>query len=154
MRVLGQFRDLDRPDRFVWLRGFADAAARRAALTSFYDGPVWAKHGPAANDTMVDWHDVLLLRPVLPFRLPAARPTTDEPPTRLMISVHPRADEVDLARDEPVGLLVSDPTLNTFPRLPVREGEDVAVRFGHGLPPVPGAGQLIRAESTGRSWLR
>ena len=26
--VLGQFRDLDRPDRFVWLRGFKDMAAR------------------------------------------------------------------------------------------------------------------------------
>lgn len=29
MQVLGQFRDLDRPDRFVWLRGFSDMEARR-----------------------------------------------------------------------------------------------------------------------------
>ena len=26
--VLGTFRDLDAPDRFVWLRGFADMPAR------------------------------------------------------------------------------------------------------------------------------
>ena len=38
MRVIGQFTDLDRPDHFVWLRGFADMAARRAGLESFYAG--------------------------------------------------------------------------------------------------------------------
>lgn len=62
--VLGQFRDLDAPDRFVWLRGFPDMEARRHALTAFYDGPVWAEHGPRANATMVDSDDVLLLRPL------------------------------------------------------------------------------------------
>ncbi|MEU3192720.1 NIPSNAP family protein [Streptomyces sp. NPDC006992] len=35
MRVLGQFRDLDDPDRFVWLRGFPDMASRRRGLTEF-----------------------------------------------------------------------------------------------------------------------
>src|SRR3546814_4941010 len=32
IRVIGQFRDLDDPDRFVWLRGFADLPARARAL--------------------------------------------------------------------------------------------------------------------------
>src|SRR5262245_17656726 len=32
MRALGQFRDLDAPDRFVWLRGFPDLASRAARL--------------------------------------------------------------------------------------------------------------------------
>jgi hypothetical protein len=27
MEVIGQFRDLDRPERFVWMRGFPDHAA-------------------------------------------------------------------------------------------------------------------------------
>jgi hypothetical protein len=27
MAILGQFRDLDRPDRFVWLRGYTDIAS-------------------------------------------------------------------------------------------------------------------------------
>ena len=41
MAVMGQFRDLDDRDRFVWLRGFADMPSRRAALAAFYGGPVW-----------------------------------------------------------------------------------------------------------------
>ncbi len=40
MRVLGQFRDLDRPEQYVWLRGFADMQARHRALEGFYGGPV------------------------------------------------------------------------------------------------------------------
>lgn len=40
MAVMGQFRDLDAPDRFVWLRGFADMDGRARSLAAFYDGPV------------------------------------------------------------------------------------------------------------------
>src|SRR5215475_7116365 len=64
MRVIGQFRDLDNPDRFVWLRSFSDMTTRAQALASFYGGPVWKTHGPAANATMIDSDNVLLLRPV------------------------------------------------------------------------------------------
>src|SRR4030095_16783299 len=32
MHICGTFRDLDNPDRFVWLRSFPDMAARAAAL--------------------------------------------------------------------------------------------------------------------------
>ena len=39
MRIIGQFRDLDHPDRFVWLRGFRDMTSRAKALTDFYGGP-------------------------------------------------------------------------------------------------------------------
>src|SRR6476619_2239599 len=52
MRVHGQFRDEDRPDRFVWLRGFDDMPARDAGLDGFYNGPVWRVHRRAANATM------------------------------------------------------------------------------------------------------
>ena len=64
MKVLGQFRDLADADRFVWLRGFASMAARARALESFYDGAAWKAHRSAANATMIDSDDVLLLRPV------------------------------------------------------------------------------------------
>lgn len=60
--VIGTFRDLDDPDRFVWIRGFLDMVARRQALEAFYGGPVWHTYGPAANATMVDSGNVLLLR--------------------------------------------------------------------------------------------
>ena len=66
MEVIGQFRDLDRPERFVWMRGFPDMQRRREALEAFYGGPVWKAHAVAANATMVDVDDVLLLRPVAP----------------------------------------------------------------------------------------
>ena len=54
MQVVGQFRDLDRPDQFVWLRAFASMGARRRSLEAFYGGPVWARHGLAAASTMID----------------------------------------------------------------------------------------------------
>jgi quinol monooxygenase YgiN len=64
MHVAGQFRDLDDPDRFVWLRGFADLPARAAALNGFYHGPVWKARGGEANATMLDSDNALLLKPV------------------------------------------------------------------------------------------
>src|SRR5258707_14069765 len=36
--VIGQFRDRDDPNRFVWLRGFPSMAARGEALGAFYGG--------------------------------------------------------------------------------------------------------------------
>src|SRR5262245_38824140 len=66
MRIIGQFRSLDHPDRFVWLRSFADMPARATALNGFYFGPIWQSHREAANATMVDSDNVLLLKPVRP----------------------------------------------------------------------------------------
>src|SRR5262245_46474960 len=63
MTVIGQFRDLDNPDRFVWLRGFRNMAERAEGLKAFYTGPVWKAHREAANATMIDSDNVLLLRP-------------------------------------------------------------------------------------------
>ncbi|MGW1106048.1 NIPSNAP family protein [Streptomyces sp. NPDC002540] len=44
MSVLGQFRDLDDPDRFVWLRGFRDMAG----ATRGTGAPRRRATGPAA----------------------------------------------------------------------------------------------------------
>ena len=63
MDVIGIFRDLDDPDRFVWLRGFPDMKARAKSLAAFYGGPVWKRHRETANATMIDSDNVLLLRP-------------------------------------------------------------------------------------------
>ena len=62
-KVLATFRDLDDPDRFVWMRGFADMDSRKEALSAFYDGAVWKTYRDAANATMLDSDNVLLLRP-------------------------------------------------------------------------------------------
>src|SRR5437660_6163454 len=66
MKVIGQFRDPDNPNRFVWLRGFRDMPSRAQALKDFYGGPVWKAHREAANATMIDSDNVLLLHPATP----------------------------------------------------------------------------------------
>ena len=66
IQVIGQFYDLDNPDQFVWLRGFNDMSAREGSLHAFYGGPIWKTHRDAANATMIDSDNVLLLRRVHP----------------------------------------------------------------------------------------
>lgn len=150
MRILGQFVDRNDADRFVWMRGFADMEARRKALEGFYGGPVWAAHRAAANDTMVDVSNVLLLKPARPdsgLRLDAARratPATPATPGGLVVatiysfdapvdarfvdffetSVAPALTAAGATRQ---GQFVTEASENTFPRLPVREGENVFV---------------------------
>jgi hypothetical protein len=144
----GQFRDLDDANRFVWLRSFEDMEARAAALAAFYDGPVWRAHREAANATMVDSDDVLLLRPVSGFALDGlSRPAAGErapagmlgaticplPPgeagalaRRFDIEVRPALERLGA----PVlAQCITEPARNTYPRLPVREGECVFVWF-------------------------
>lgn len=151
MAVLGQFRDLDDPERFVWLRGFPDLASRAASLTAFYGGPVWAAHRDAARVTMVDTDDVLLLRPVRPGVDPGAvtgRPAqgaTAVPQTIVTATIHhvdaPALDgflefhervvdpALRAAGAPALATLVTEAGPNTYPRLPVREGETVLVRL-------------------------
>ncbi|MGA8634824.1 MAG: NIPSNAP family protein [Candidatus Dormiibacterota bacterium] len=150
--VIGQFRDIDDPDRFVWLRGFPDMATRAEALQGFYGGPVWKLHRDAANATMIDSDNVLLLRPahVQTGFLPdaGARPSRGAggDDTGLVIatiySLDPSAvDDVVgvFSRDiEPtiidggatvLGLFLTEESSNNFPALPIREGESVFVWF-------------------------
>jgi hypothetical protein len=150
--VVGHFRDRHRADRFVWLRGFRDMANRHAALERFYGGPVWAEHRAAANDTMIDSDDVLLLRPARPdtrFHLNWRNRSTpgEERPASIVVagiqSLRKPADAGTLRlfdetvaprlRDRGVrvdALFVTEEATNTFTRLPVREGEHVMVWFG------------------------
>jgi hypothetical protein len=145
IEVVGQFRDLDRPDHFVWVRGFAGMPEREAALSAFYGGPVWAAHKDAANATMIDSDDVLLLRPASPgtgFPPPAdaaAGPALTtatvypftEPVADATLEFFDREVEPLLARSgsHRSALLRTEPSPNTYPALPVREGEQVIVRF-------------------------
>jgi len=150
IHLIGTFVDLDNPDRFVWMRGFRDNAARTEALGGFYYGPIWAAHSTAANATMIDSDNVLLLRstgagPGFPTAPDGAAPDGEvAPPSMYAVSVYATpldSDEADLIRffdahvlpvassagAHTVGLLRTDPVENGFPALPVRDGERVLV---------------------------
>jgi hypothetical protein len=138
IRVLGQFRDLENPDRFVWLRGFPDLHSRPAALGTFYGGPVWAQHREAANATMIDSDDVLLLRPIPGApALPEDGAVPPQPGSSIITTIYrlqeePSAECIELfaaTGASAVALLQSEPAPNNFPGLPVREGEHVLVRI-------------------------
>jgi hypothetical protein len=171
----GQFRDLDDASRFVWLRSFTDMEARAAALAAFYDGPVWRAHREAANATMVDSDDVLLLRPLQAFALDGLmRPRSGEPaPAGLLAATVcplPPGEAAALARrfddevrpvlerlDAPVlAQFLTEPARNTYPRLPVREGESVFVWFAAFADAAALARQqqAVAADPTVMAWTR
>jgi hypothetical protein len=149
MTIIGQFRDMDHPDVFTWLRGFPDMTSRAKSLGAFYGGPVWARHKEAANRTMISSDNVRLLRPVHPgsgFVPAGVRPrpgATVIPPGLVVVTIYSLAavpgqefrdlfDRVVVPRlvgtgARPFAVLETEPATNTFPRLPVREGEHAFV---------------------------
>lgn len=152
MVPIGQYRNLDDPDAFVWFRGFARAERRRRALEAFYrESSTWKQHRAAANDTLADSDDVLLLRDARPGSgldlTGLARPSGSEPRARNFVGVavlmldgpasenFVRAFETDMlprlqAHAKRVAYLVTDARENDFPALPVREGEYAFVAAG------------------------
>src|SRR5215469_13173809 len=154
MTVIGQFRDLNNPDRFVWLRGFADMVSRARQLQEFYGGPIWKKYREAANATMIDSDNVLLLRPARTnsgFCLEnLKRPPhgNKEDSNGLVVAMiyhlssNTNGDFLQFFKCnfEPkltssggsiLATFVSESHPNTFPALPVREGVNVFVLFSH-----------------------
>ncbi|TCO43512.1 NIPSNAP protein [Kribbella antiqua] len=139
MHIVGQFRDLDDPDRFVWIRGFTDLPARAEALNAFYYGPVWREHSATANKTMIDSDNALLLQPVelrdgYP-RLDSPRGTS-APDSVIAGAVYHRASPddgfVEFFTDhvvpslvaggaEPVAVFETLVAENNFPALPLRD---------------------------------
>jgi hypothetical protein len=159
MTILGYFRNLNDPDRFVWVRGFPDMPTRAKALEAFYTGPVWKEHSKEANATMIDSDDVLLLRPVrddadeefmAPGLVVAGIHHHDEPVDDGFVDRFERVLAPELERAGSIlGTYVTEPSENNFPALPVREGENVFVwfaRFPRGLPaelPLDGNVELL-----------
>ena len=150
MAIVGQFRDLDEPDRFVWIRGFASMPSRAQALASFYGGPVWKAYSAQANATMIDTDNVLLLRPVTARsgfkalatdRLPIGHALAA--PSCILVTLYYRNNPFDQAFADffdrqarpvlietgatPLAWLQTEHAENTFPALPVRTGENVFV---------------------------
>ena len=147
--VIGQFRDLDDPDVFTWVRGFRSMEERARGLADFYGGETWHAHSRAANATMLDSDNVLLLRPGRPdsaFLLPARRGEADDSTgyvAAVILHLEAGADESDIvsffelaiapglaaAGGSVLAYFVTEPSANTFPALPVREDTNVFVCF-------------------------
>jgi hypothetical protein len=141
-RVIGIFHDADDPDRFVWLRGFSDMAARREALTRFYSGPVWKTHREAANATMLDSDNVLLLQAAAPAPGFLVNPA---PRGEVIAFIHylddaltapfaafftdRMAPDIAACGGRLMASFASETASNTYPALPVRERDRVFVAF-------------------------
>ncbi len=140
MTIIGEFRALDDPNRFFWIRGFPSMEARGTGLPAFYHGAVWKTHRTAANATMVDSDNVLLVHPAsegsgLPI---LSEPGADAPEKQgLLVATiyHPEAPVtsdfvtlfeqqirplVERAGAKMIGSYVTEASPNNFPALPVR----------------------------------
>lgn len=147
-RVVGTFRNLDDPDRFVWIRSFETLATRATALDAFYTGAIWQANRNAANATIVDSDNVLQLRPVFGDATLGAtqRPSigaTAVPETLIVATTYFLADRRDeafaaiYAREmlpiladvgaAPFATFATEHAPNAYSRLPVRESETVFV---------------------------
>jgi hypothetical protein len=168
MRLLGQFRDLDDPDRFTWMREFDNVGVRAKALDDFYTGPVWRAHRNEANPLLEDNDNVLLLRPAtsqLALRSPPASDraefgTSSRPAGVIVATIYylwkdpaegfsdfftsRLAPELVSAGLPVLGAYVIEPTPNDFPKLPVRQHEKVFVWFTR----VANAPALEKAQTT------
>ncbi|MGP8056571.1 MAG: NIPSNAP family protein [Nitrososphaerales archaeon] len=148
--LVGQFRQENNQDKFVWLRGFPDMATRGRMLAAFYSCPIWIEHRQEANATMVDSDNVLLLREAWPgagfhheprksfdFELPIAGLVTanilylDSGPTNAVLgSLESVLAQILLgAGASDVATYVTEHSPNNYPRLPIRERENVFMWF-------------------------
>lgn len=147
IKVIGQFRDLDDPDRFVWMRGFPSMEARLRSMNEFYFGPVWKDHRDAANACIVDSDNVLLLQPGSEggLTLPASRDhlppggliaisihylETTEPPAFAAFFESVMRPRLTQSGADIIATVSTNPAENNFPRLPVRTGERVFAWIG------------------------
>ena len=126
--------------------------SRAQALKDFYGGPVWKAHREVANATMIDSNNVLLLHPATPtsgFLLgnkERPRVGANEARSELIVAT---IYYLDAPVDAPfaqffektvkpatigsgatiLAYFVTERRENTFPALPVRQGENVFVWF-------------------------
>jgi len=146
-RIYGLFRDLDDPDRFVWIRGFSGMPERPQALGDFYGGPIWQSHRNDANKTMLDSDNVLLLRPIAPYPFlhPQVVASSSSGVVSVMIYYLGSVDAQEFAKfyndavmerltDVHAHMLaqyITEEAPNNFPKLPVRDKERVFAWIGH-----------------------
>jgi hypothetical protein len=145
--IYGLFRDLDDPDRFVWIRGFPDMPSRQKSLVSFYEeGPAWQANRTTANATMLDSDNVLMLKPAEAGGGFPIESNPDHASKGIIGATIYYLGKVDSALftrffDDailpqltasgvrPVARLVTEESSNNYPRLPIREHDRAFVWF-------------------------
>lgn len=177
MRMVGTFRDQHDPDRFTWLREFESMDMRDRELSAFYFGPVWKAHRNEANALLDDNDNVLLLRPAAPGfdfdrkDLSPRAPVGAQPGPAgvVVVNIHylwkdPAQDftpffiehvrpQLESAGLRVIGAFVPERTPNNFPRLPVRQAENVFVWFTRVSDAGAWRGAMQRV-TTGEAWTR
>jgi hypothetical protein len=134
----GQFRIKGEDDRFFWIRGFDNMQERSRFLPTFYGGDVWKEFGPAANEMMLEWHNVHLIKLVA-----GSLNASDIKQELMVIDFYIAADnQLDRLVDlfvksyispgnkwgmKNVSLWISEMEENDFPRLPVYQYENLLV---------------------------
>jgi hypothetical protein len=175
MRVIGQFRDLGDPNRFVWLRGYPDMPAREKGLTAFYmHSAAWKTYAEVARSKMIDSSDALLLRPAraeagFSLEPPERRPSLDSSvPAGIVVatiySLEAPADDdlLSFIEDAVDPLLVragatvlasfvTEHSPNNFPRHELREGENVFISF-HGFRDLAAYHEQMTALGRNQEW--
>ncbi|HTU69016.1 MAG TPA: NIPSNAP family protein [Candidatus Baltobacteraceae bacterium] len=149
MRVIGHYRVAGDPDTYLWFREFPDMRSRREALEAFYDrSHAWLSNRDAANATLLDSDNVLLLRPAREKSgfdvsgLTRAQGGEHMRFAALSIAMLPGAADTAYVRSfedevlpklreaaERVAYFVTEAAANDF-RLPVRSGEHAFVAIG------------------------
>jgi hypothetical protein len=152
MHIIGTFREPEHPSHFVWLRGFANMNARAKGLEGFYSGPVWQAHRGEANPMLEDNDNVLLLHEAWPGAgfpsAPAPRAPVGAahlPGGLIVASIYylkapPETGFTATFKTEiapalahaglfPLAAFVREESPNNFPKLKIREGENVFVWF-------------------------
>jgi hypothetical protein len=150
MTVIGQFRDLDRPDRFVWMRGFQNMKARARELAAFYDSDLWHAHRDEANASIDDSDNVLLLEPAtpglrfkdVPQRAAPGAAALEDGGLVVVTLYYTKLDylsgfqalfakslrrHAEAAGARTIAAYVTSTQANNFPRLPIRVGEQIYV---------------------------
>jgi hypothetical protein len=150
--IIGTFHEPVHPSHFTWIRGFTDMDARAKGLDAFYSGPVWQAHRNTANPMLEDNDNVLLLREAYPgsgFPIPnQPRPpigSTTLPGGLVVVNIYylrepPRTRFTEFFKEtmtpqlKKAGIgvlaaLVPEESPNNFPKLRIREGENLFVWF-------------------------
>lgn len=151
-RIVGTFRSLDEPDRWVWMRAFPDAASRGPALKNFYGGDVWKRNADACNATIADIDEARLLREVSPGSLGSlCAPRHESPLPQCMY-------ELAVTREMPAGpvgvVLVTDHSENSYPRQPVSSQSVYVTLTRFDSATRPASRDAMRLAPTARSALR